>query len=247
MNDDQEPTGRDDSTAIVLLVMVVILVIFALVWGVFKILPGASQELGNYIENIRRDCPEEVICPEPTPCPESETIIEYQEVTCPDYVCPGCPRCPDDWRAAPDAEPNALPNYLTVADQVIADMHEAAAIIEELASIQRQFGDQPSSWRKAFTDTQWLQLYESMNKRVDSIRKDLLDTWPPPPYDSTNPLLDSHGRLLMAYIYLDKSRGVMRAAVQENNPTWSVYYWQDDLGRMETHITNALVGMNMAR
>ena len=209
------PNRRGENAAVAIFGVLVIVVFGVVIWGVSVMAPPVQEWVDSKIN------------PEPTPtltagfycddCPDA-ICPDLESLECPALVCPGCDPCP----TVPDDQitdnREHIGDYLIRADEILTDMEASIALMEEVSYVMRDFGPRGSDRTSAFNDKQWNRLVEDTDNKVEVVRQTLDQTWPPGPYNSCNPLLDAHARLLLAFINLDEARDNMRKGVYERDP-----------------------------
>jgi len=144
-------------------------------------------------------------------------------------------------------DPGNVPDYLEKASDVIDDMIGVEARMRTLEDMALAFGSAEHNWLSARNDKQWLDLYKDIEQRMYWISNDLLTLWPPPPYNSASPLLDAHGRIMNAYLYLDQVWDDFEYGYHEGEGWYLAHGHREDLEGFSTQIDYARQGLNMAR
>ncbi|NIN00518.1 MAG: hypothetical protein GTO24_21270 [candidate division Zixibacteria bacterium] len=241
-----------DLTAI--LVICGIIAAFAVFIG-FLVLPNLSgiqdwaneKILGNekspVVEQIMEECPETTIVE-----PSHDACLTFISEAVDEIERSDCPVCPQKYVLPDHAAPESLPAYLDKAEEIIDEMIAIKTTMEILQS----FFDEPDfeseyQMNLTFEDDQWLLLYEDMQVRVSKIGVMLWMTWPPPPHDSGNPLLDAHARIITAYLLLDAASDTFRDGYSERTASAILVGWEGFIDGMMQNIDYARNGLDLAR
>jgi len=89
--------------------------------------------------------------------------------------------------------------YIRWADATSNDMYKVVSRIELLAELYYEGTDQSvSSGDRWLDDQEVSKIVKGIKEDVLNIQDQAMSVWPPAPYDSSNPLLDSHARIVNA-------------------------------------------------
>ena len=163
-----------------------------------------------------------------------------------DLMCPGCPVCPEKYTVPEHGDSEQLPVYLASAEQVIQEMISLSGRIESLSDLLYA-ADNSTARLGVMGDEQFLTLEDNLHTDIITLRGLFLEMWPPPPYDSSNPLLDAHGRLLHAFLYLTVAEDYFDKAHEKRSPDLIMRYTDPQIQDMLRMIGYARVGLDLAR
>ena len=253
-----------------------IFAIAAVIWGFSKVIPLAIDWFGNRGNEEEVACvfdPENTaydaeavfaFCTEKGFEPQDDSVaIESLESACidngyyavSDVLQDTCDAfCTSGW-TSPDSctyrppegtEPDTLHNYLTDADDIIDVMGMFLGKVDIMIQMYYEAGNMQSERRKMINDPQYKIAVKNAHRDATNIFDDVLGIWPPPPYDSSNPLLDSQARLAYAAALIIQ----VDALLWEFEVSGEYDQW-NDIQRIFYSIQNnmdyAEIGLSMAR
>jgi hypothetical protein len=145
-------------------------------------------------------------------------------------------------------DPQNVTDYVANADAIIDRMIAVKANMETLELLAKSMGSYEAAWLTAKNDKQWLAVYEEMNSEMEYLNRKFRDWWAPSPYNSSNPLLDAHGRLMVAYLNLEEAKARFQFGYYEGEGWYLAYGQKDKLyDHFDQNISHARTGLNMAR
>ena len=150
------------------------------------------------------------------------------------------------YRPPENIEPTVLNDYLAKTDDLIDDMGKYLGKIEVLIEMYYASGSNNSQRAAILNDKQYKEIVESVHVEAIYIFGDLNDLWPPPPYDGSNPLLDSQARLTSAVAYVMRVDGLIyRFEVNKSSQQWNKI--NDAIYQIQKNVDYAELGLAMAR
>jgi len=165
--------------------------------------------------------------------------------TCDDYCVA---KVPDTctYRPPENIEPTVLHEYLNDTDDLIDELGRYMGKIEVLLDMYWSAGNNNSQRAALLSDKQFMETLEDVHSDSYYIFSDLYDLWPPPPYDSSNPLLDSQARLTTAVSLVMRIDGLLyRFEVKKSSQEWNAI--NDLVYQIQKHVDYAELGLAMAR
>lgn len=254
--------GPNDNTAIIVLGTILIVIVGVLVYAFINLGPPMQEWLDSKLnatpqpqecidigegdvaynaESVMALCEEmEYVVENYEARPIEEICGGYCESVAPEtLVCPGCQPCPVTPGMEITDDREVINAYLAEADEALIHMEASIALMEELAVVMRSFGDYAGNQANAFTDTQWLQLLDDMDRKVERVRSVLDNTWPPGPHNNCNPMMDAHARLLLAFANLDEGRDDIMKAYHARNTDSIAYRYMNHTEDARGNMTHA--------
>ena len=243
-----------------------VLVFFAILWGANKFMKSPPAFITDIFTDdepaeripldgmawINVEDQGEQFCIDSGYMIKGDTLLETCGAYCeaeyaiPDLVCPGCPVCPEKYTVPEHADSEQLPDYLASAEQVIQEMISISGRMESLRDLLYA-SENHSARLGVMGDEQFKILEDHIHTDMVDLRGRFLEMWPPPPYDSSNPLLDAHGRLLHAFLYLTVAEDYFDKAHEKRSPDLIMRYTDPQIQDMLRMIGYARVGLDLAR
>ena len=240
--------------------IVILILMMAMIIGVLILASEDETKTEKWLnENIlhREPKAEVFVCPEgeePEPIetvcdaycmsgwtpPQQGEVLEFTE-----YACAMCPTCPTLYELPGEVDIEVLPTYLRDANKIIDNMLALETMMYSLEDLIFTFGSNKAAMANAFTDKQWLALYNEMQSSRRQVRWDLIETWAPPPYDSSNPLLDSYGRMMIAFLLIDRGAESFERSIEDRDVNHA-YGWDSEMDLFHVNIDYARIGLDLA-
>ena len=210
-HENGEPYDNDNAGCWITLIMFIIMIL-ALAFAIVKIAPGIDQWIEKRIEKDAEAT--QVVDAGSNPdewCRQSgyvkngnisTEIAQVNAEACLPYCGePSMDQCSQLYDVAfvEGHDPGAWHEYIRWADATTNDMYKVVSRIELLADLYYENTDQSvlmgESW---LDDEQVFRIVKDIKEDVLNIQDQTMSVWPPSPYNSSNPLLDSHARIVNA-------------------------------------------------
>lgn len=183
-----------------------------------------------------------------TACIESGffTLADTLQETCFDYCSAMVSDSSCTYRPPDNIEPTMLGDYLNETDDLIDQMGRYLGKIEVLVDMYYESGNNNATRAAILNDKQYQKIVDDVHYDARLLYRKLEGIWPPPPYDSSNPLLDSQARLTSAIALVMRVDGLIyRFEISQSSQQWNDI--NDSIILIQTNMDYAELGLAMAR